>query len=329
MSSRPGFSLLELLVAIAVSSIVAVALFQAYQQATQSLARVNGVSSTYTNMITSFARLEADLTGAIVPPYGDPDLAKKPTAEKAKKEAPQQQKDKQEKKEPDQDKQADNAVKKVFIYETENGQLKRLSFITRNPTHPYKEQIPCIVRVTYTLQKDPASPSEFILLRAQTAKLELDDSKEPGHPYVILRHIKKCSCKLQAIDIEELKKQQEERKKTKKEGKKLKKDPFKMPPMKTYEQWPPKEEKKDDKKTSVEPLPLLVKTSITYHDEYQDRDEEFTFLGVTPYSPPALPVQLITISASTQTGEQEKTGNAASANTQNSTEPKTSGSKTA
>lgn len=252
-----GFSLLELLIAMIISSMIALLLFQVFNQSTKILSVTDGTSSTYINVLTCYQRLQADLTGAFIPPMGDPELAPEQIKEELPKKTP------------------DLSVKNVFFYQSENQNLKFFTFITHNPMQSYKLVNPCIVRVIYTLKPDPLNKTEFLLTRAQTLKLSIkperikDDSSLRS--YILLRHIKKLVCEFKAIDVKKLKEQAEQQK-TQKQPKTLPR-----PPMITYTQWPP-EETKNDKKDTPKPFPAHIKIMLVYHDPYQDRDTNFVFI---------------------------------------------------
>ncbi len=319
----PGFGLLELLIAIAISSFIALILFQAFNQSTRTLNITDGISTTYINIISCYHRLENDISGAFVPPMGDPVRAvlkeQKQEIQTPTKKQPEQQKSEKEK--------SDTSVKNVFVYEQDGNHLKLLTFVTRNRLLSATSTNPCILRVIYTLKPDPEKNTEFMLMRAESSQLSFDSVRELDQGktrfYPLLRHIKRCTCELKALDVKKVKEEQARKKQTEQSGKKEPETPFNMPPTVTYKQWPP--EKSAIKKDETEPgvFPLFIKIIITYHDVYRDLDVNVTFVSApqgkqsTSTHPPKVP--LITF---TTTQEKSSQNTPAQTSTQESTDRK-------
>jgi len=285
---KKGFSLIELVIALAISSGIAVTLFQIYNQTTRLLTHVDSMVSADLNVVTFYNRFEKDVTGAFVPVIGDLDLARKVLEKhegvlRTQSVAPvagQGEKGKQP--QPEKVKPVtlgDIQVKKLFVYESTKNNLSLFSFITCNPLEVYKQLKPRIARVSYSLQKD--DKGRFNLLRRESDKLGLKYAKA-GRPYILLRNIR--SLKLVFLATEPEKKKAE---KTEEDNKKVqpgqkaapieeknKEEEKKPKPLKEYDSWPIKEEDKEP----MRDLPEFVKISLVYYDSFEDRDQKYEFM---------------------------------------------------
>ena len=168
---RQGFSLIELMVVLTISSGIALMLFQVYNQSMRILGRVDGIVSTDIRVFTFYDRFEKDVTGAFIPLIGDLELAKK-MLEKHEGDVRTQQLKQQEKSAEGSDKEkksekpqkvkpvtlADIQVKRSFVCSQKDGKLSQLSFITNNPMEVYSEGSsvvkPRIARVSYSVEPE-------------------------------------------------------------------------------------------------------------------------------------------------------------------------------
>ena len=310
---KQGFSLIELMVALTISSGVALMLFQVYNQSLRILGRVDGIVSTDIRVMTFYDRFEKDVTGAFIPLIGDLDLAKKMLEKHEGDVRTQQLKQQEQEGEGGESKEksaqkpqkvkpvtlADIQVKRSFVCSQKDGKLAELSFITNNPLEVYAESPsvkPRIARVSYSIEQDKEKKGLFKLVRRESKKLKLAEIKKE-RPYALLNNIK--SLKVELLATEPVKEPEEEEKTEKdkdpkdvkkeadkKEGdpkKEEKKEEEKPKPLKTYTEWPASDEKevqsKDDKKKpSPRDLPQFVKVFLTYEDPIEEREKAYEFM---------------------------------------------------
>ncbi len=279
-----GFSLIELVIALLISSILAVVLFGILNQTSSSLVSIESIVSSDITIASFYDRLERDVTGAFVPPIGDPDLADKAFTQQLKQAEEQEQKQ-QEQQQDQKNKNViaqkklvksaslqDIQIKKAFVYEEKNKNLAQFSFITCNPLAVYREAKPCIVRVVYTLRPESGAKT-YTLERQESLKLGLKAALK-ARAYPLLRYIESLRLEFLAPQpVDEKEKpvaveldQQKEKKKS-------------AAPLITFKQWPIKEEMvdKDDKKIRPD-LPQFVKVYLRYANPVDKQIKNYEFL---------------------------------------------------
>lgn len=172
---RPGFTLLEVLIAIAVGSMLGVLLFTMVTQVTNNARIVSGVMDVHTRMIIAMRQLERDISGAMIPTQ---ESAPATTAS-----------------DKDATSQASKKVSKVFYNSMKNDQLEFFTFITNNPLQRVWENaagvpVPRCVRVVYRLKPDTSikkGEKQYILTRQELSDLNADlvlkDGSEAAKKY--------------------------------------------------------------------------------------------------------------------------------------------------
>ncbi len=183
---KPGFSLIELVIAAAVSSILALALYNAFSQTTQTVERIDRLINYDTQIPLIYNQLEKEISAAVVP--GEPEKKEKKTDQATVPAAPKLDEKKEEKK-PEQ-------LKKVFYSTHEKDLLKLLTFITTTPLNIYNTVSPRLVRIVYRLEqeKTPGEPS-FRLLRQESNNLDYKifegDEGKKIRSYEVVKGLKK------------------------------------------------------------------------------------------------------------------------------------------
>ncbi|HBR70698.1 TPA: hypothetical protein DIC20_01285 [Candidatus Dependentiae bacterium] len=297
---KSGFTLIELIVALAITAGISILLFQVYNQSMRLLTRVDSVVSTGMKINSFYDRLEKDFSGAFIPLIGDLELAKR-VLEKHEGLVRTQQVRQQEQGKDGAQKTAkvqsqkvkpvtlgDIQVKRSFVCKQKNERLSQVSFITCNPLEVYKQIKPRIARVTYSLESDPLQKGQYKLIRKESKKLNLGAIKEE-RGFVLLNHIKSFRLELLATEPPE---EKEEKKATQKkeeksadkktsEVKKEQKEEIKEEkprPLKSYTEWPPEEKEKSEKKKLPRDLPEFVKVFLTYADPFVSIDKKYEFV---------------------------------------------------
>lgn len=188
---KSGFTLIEILIAIALSTMVSYMLFSVFFQANRGMRVVDSYVDVYTKAAIAARQLERDFSGVSIPwaqllpdPTKQP-APKMPTLPGAKKEEASEKKDA---KEPQEKESKNKKIKKLFYSSSDGANLKTVTFITNNPTAQYwSDQIgkpkPRLARVVYTVSKQPNTIKEsYVLKRQEGPALEYgaykgDDSK--------------------------------------------------------------------------------------------------------------------------------------------------------
>ena len=311
-----GFSLIEVVIAVAISSIIGVLLFNVFSQSTRALRIVDSIVSTDMKIVGFYDRFEKDVSGAFIPIVGDPeesskvlmrqegqirsrDLERQEVEGDDKKRQASPDQTPSDQTPPDQEGPgktsspkmvtlADIQLKKPFVYESDGGNLKRFSFITCNPLQEYKQVKSRVARVTYQLKLEKGSKN-YLLMRKESQKLSLKADKK-AREYLLLNNIQSFS--LTFLATEPPKKEEKKKALGQKDKKAPAKDQAKSGqakpekdekefedkplPLKKYESWPVGKE--DKKNNQVRDLPQFVKISLVYKDRYEEIAKKYEFI---------------------------------------------------
>lgn len=244
IKKQKAFTLLEILISMALSSFVIFGLMQSYQNLMRYLERARGMVQTNRKVCLLFNQLERDITSAFIqlphaeikPAQEESDLekAKKERIEKAKKDRTKIEKEEERKKRKEE-------LSKFFLATTERADAitvkdKKLqlfgsiSFVTTNSLQVFGQKRVRYVRVRYELKKDKdASMPSYSLIRKETTEIKNHQMKETGfafekvNPIQIRTHVVADGIKFLSVEYvsEEAEKKKDEKKKgQKKEPKK-------------------------------------------------------------------------------------------------------------
>ena len=165
---NPGFSLLELMITIMISSILLTACLSIYNQITKSITTIQKIITADTKVMIFQDRLTKDLSG-----ISCTWIIKKPKEQAPKNQ--QQALPAASKKNAADDPNQDN-----FFYVLQNNQNSELvfSFVTLNPLWSYTNSTARPVRVVYKLQDDATGTHHFKLLRKEDTLIDQDLNQE-------------------------------------------------------------------------------------------------------------------------------------------------------
>ncbi len=153
---RPGFSLIEIIIALAISSFVGIMVFNTISLLQQSSKRYNQLITIDGQQQMLFSQMQKDISAMAVPLYGfvpDP---------KAKKE--------------EQEKAQQEYFKRFGLQiEIENEHLKSLSFVTTSLLSVYGSKKPRLARVRYLMVPDANHQNYFTLMRQESPELAMAD----------------------------------------------------------------------------------------------------------------------------------------------------------
>jgi prepilin-type N-terminal cleavage/methylation domain-containing protein len=201
---RPGFSLIEILIAVAISSIVSLILYNAFSQTNRVVQQVRSMIADTSDTLSSYAQLEKDFS-AIFIPFPEQTQEQKPAAQQ---ESASAQKPAQPAPKPQQ---AESKKPEItpFKTTTKEGKLATISFVTTNAFLVLDEAASRVVRVTYALKaQEEGEKKLYTLWREevpydQKAEVEKKGSTKPAHAYPLIRNISDFSAKFSSVQCKE------------------------------------------------------------------------------------------------------------------------------
>lgn len=225
---KSGFTLLEVLIATAIASVLTVTLFLSFNQINNSVRKTAEVVDTFETALLVDRLLFHDFLGAFIPVQAVPEQKKKkPTSqEEAKKPTQQKTGEKEAKKteskeQPEQEKEKKvPVIKDPFMGQNEGERMKVLTCITANPMRVYwgektGEPKPCCVRVVYTLEEQKAQRGKkeprYTLYRQEGTELDLSlyTKKESSiERYLIADNIISCTARFMVVVEKEKEKEE-------------------------------------------------------------------------------------------------------------------------
>lgn len=270
----PGFSILELVIGLMISTMLITISFSIYNQIVRSTQFVQRVTTTDIHAIILKDRLQNDILG-IMPLW----FTKKDYEESAKAKTSTQPKESEHEEQPEskENKQETSKNKENnFFYSsnhTTHNTFDCFSFITTNPLHMYgsSEHKPC-VRVVYRLQNDTTHESQFRLFRKEIDDLEfnLEAIHNSGALYEIASNIKTFSIEFGFIDPIKTSNQTE-----KKEAAPLQDKSIEFT---WINEWDAKKESTIKKPI----LPKFIKIKIVFTEEKSTHEQEYNFCFLVP-----------------------------------------------
>jgi len=189
---KPGFTLLELIIVLALAGIIGTALFSSLFFFNQGSGIANQLISIDSKAALVQNQFDKDISGAFIPYYfikkkeSDKSAEKKETSsEKTEKKSSKSEEARRRSKSEDERKRF-LPLENAFVMKQKDGVVSVLSFITSNPLAVYGAKTPRIVRVVYRLVPDRAKREEqqsFRLFRQELQQLEFtppDEVKAQG-----------------------------------------------------------------------------------------------------------------------------------------------------
>ncbi|HEV2916962.1 MAG TPA: prepilin-type N-terminal cleavage/methylation domain-containing protein [Candidatus Babeliales bacterium] len=286
--NKSGFTLLELIISLAIAAILSVSLTYFLSQANNYKTAVDNRASIYTRAAVVLHQLEKDISGAHIPieniiakqqesdakqqKQAKANQSNQPSGE-AKSEASASAKEKEIK-----------PIAHVFFVDQKDKQLNILTCITNNPLKVYWSSTigapkPSIARIVYRLKPDPEHPNSFILFRQEGTELDFtvydQKANAPIRSYEIINGIQSCSIKLIVVEQEN---NQEETKGTAQDKGKEAAPKSPIPEIKEYHiwDWPTDEKtKKEGEKQPSTALPTLILFTISLWDTSYEHSTEF------------------------------------------------------
>jgi len=261
---KSGFILLEIIIAIALGSLIGLAVFSTFFQVNKAYNMAGRVIAFDVRATMIQHQLERDLSGAFVPFVVEKQETKitvKQVTVKDKAGTKTAQKKEQEKE------VQEKPLDKAFHVEVQDDSLALFSFITSNPMHVYGKQKPRIARVTYSLVPEKqrgSGPKTYTLFRQESSDLLFKKLKEKGERgNELVMRVGRLSLEFTAKPA---KKKEDNQKKEDKKEKELETK------YETFSTWGPEEIKKLKRE-----LPNIVTTTIMFWDSPKKRKKQFVF----------------------------------------------------
>lgn len=240
---KPGFSALELIMAMAISAIIMTTVLEIYHQITRNMVRVDRFVFEDTQLLVLKNRFSKDIAGLSAIWFSQAELDKK-IASKEKKAL-----------EPDKDKRQTSPT---FYSINKQGRLEQITFVTTSALQSYGATQDRFVRVVYQVEEDAAHVGLFRLMRKEIAfpTEHIDEQALKGGTfYELVSGIKSISMTYQLVDKVQLRllghdKQAD----VAKDGTPAEKSTEKQPILRSVKQWAPQiPQAKDDQKSVKKP----------------------------------------------------------------------------
>ncbi len=203
---RSGFTLIELVVALLISSLIALSLFQLLQQARKTVRRITNVIAVDEPSIAFYQQLEKDVTGMFAPSSSLEFFSEKEKAEKGPDKKGQKPDEKEVKA------SVKRPIENVFMLDAHK-ETPMWSFITTGALQVLDADgtvlvQPAVRRVLYMLEKDPQRPEVFRLMyRFSAEQLEVNALKAADFSpsYELISGLKNLEIELTLFEQEEKK----------------------------------------------------------------------------------------------------------------------------
>ncbi len=186
-----GFTLLEIIIAIALSSLIALVLYTTFWQTQKTVKGIQALVAADMTQASLYYQLERDIMGFFLPSRAIKKVPKHTTSLASPTQEILQDKEKQEVSSP--------PITHVLYSAQERDMLNLLTFISTSSlpvfVDPRQQESPIYaVRITYRLRKDPYNNHLYILTRHESTDLTFKVSPEPqkmrASEYEIARNIR-------------------------------------------------------------------------------------------------------------------------------------------
>ncbi len=271
MRNKPGFTLIEMMVAIVITSILGGMLLTIFLQTQRSVNRINETIDVDFEDSIIYNQLEKDISGIFVPQLFVDDRSSE-----SKKEKPAQPGQPPKQAQPPKPKRKLARVKDALVSANEGKSIKNLSFITNNPLQVYGESKPRMVRVEYYLEPDENNSKQLKLYRRESNKIEMAEFKDADpRSYQIAAGVKQFSLEFYAAKQPKKKEKKKEDEK-KKEGEEARKE---VPELVPFAEWNDSTTK-ENKELYQELLPIFLRVDLELWESSnpdEDQSRKYTF----------------------------------------------------
>jgi prepilin-type N-terminal cleavage/methylation domain-containing protein len=265
---KKGFTMLEVMLGLAVGSLLTGMLVQSLWQLSKTLSKVNAISSVDMRALTLQNLLEKEFSGAFVPdlvPFEKEDELKKTS---------------QSSTEPKEEKSINPP--KGFYSKNDGDNLVFLTFITSNPLSVYNMIKPRVARIIYELVPDKNISGSSVLYRYESVKImEGEKSANQEKGFVVVDGIKSIECTYLAEEKVSQKKNSNKSKENEKTQKKLEKEEQQEKKIVTLKEWDSEQYSKEKQEEKEEKMPLVpdfIKMKVTLFSDDTGNEKEFEWI---------------------------------------------------
>lgn len=269
--NKSGFVLLEIIISIALGSLVMAGLFSSFFQINKAYKSVDDVAGIDTKASLLQYQMDRDISGVSVPFIL---TSMKETSSESKEQAIFDEKNKGVQVEQKKEEIEAIPMEKSFYATAQGENLNLLSFVSSNPLSVYDKAKPRIVRITYQLipeENIDKEISSYRLLRSESSNLSFSESSESGvnkevvQTYELASGIQDFSAdfivKPKKTKQEELGEKQTENEQG---GKEVSYEQFRT--------WADEEVKKVNRT-----IPHIVKLSVSFWEKLSKKSKKFSF----------------------------------------------------
>jgi type II secretory pathway pseudopilin PulG len=239
---KKGFTPLEIMIALAISTLLGGLLMQSLYQLTNTLTRVDQISALDMRVIVFKNLLEKELSGAFVPKLV-------PLEKEAQKtELVNKNSEKKEEKKT-------VTPEKAFYSQNSNGQLGLLTFITSNPLTVYNMAKAHSARIVYTVVPDKGMPGAFALMRKEIPD-SMQKEYESSKGFVVIAGIKSLTVEFLASPEPDNNKEQKTQEKEINNKKKV---------FKKFDTWD--QQQSEQKEQTLPALPQFISMQLVLYNQ--------------------------------------------------------------
>lgn len=263
---KKGFTMLEVMLGLAVGSLLTGMLVQSLWQLSKTLSKVNVISSADMRAITLQNLLEKEFSGAFIPdliPFEKEDNLKK---------------------KPDSEKKEEKSINppKGFYSKNDGDNLVFLTFITNNPLSVYNIIKPRVARIVYELVQDKNMPGSFVLYRYESANImQVEKRADQEKGFVVIDGIKSIESTYLAEEKVSQGKSSDKPKDSKSTQKQSQEDEQQDKKLVTLKEWDSEQyskEKQEEKEKKMPFVPDFIKMKVTLFSDNGGSEKEFEWI---------------------------------------------------
>lgn len=204
---KPGFSLIEIVIAMLVSSFVALMFYRTFHQTVYTVKKITHLIDDYANILPVRVQLEQDLLGIWKPTVTRLKLEEPKKESKGKKGKTDEEEPEQEKGDASKLEEESIDERKIFSAQMKKDNTDRLSFVTTNAFLVFDEPAVRFVRVTYRLVPlEVEGKSLFTLMRDESLYDPANKEERVAkrrHSFPLLTNVCKWKMKFTATNAQQ------------------------------------------------------------------------------------------------------------------------------
>jgi prepilin-type N-terminal cleavage/methylation domain-containing protein len=251
-----GMTLIEMVVALAISSLLTLLLYQSLNQTQKTTSAVDAIFDYALSAPIAYNQLDKDISSIFVPEQVFRNLMEE-QKKKEKKSADDKKQNQMQKENINEEPLTDGSkdkptekLKNIFVATKKGKELESISFLSTHSLSLFNAVVPRSVRVVYRLV--PAQNGLFVLIRQESTKLDLSLEKfKEIREYELMRGIREFSMQFLIPDPQKDAKKPEEKK------------------YKAVEAWLPEEVEKEGKKSEALIPEFIIIKGVTVHESTQ------------------------------------------------------------